>query len=106
MTVYKCINNNKFILNLIFYMYIYFHIYINSVYMLIHSFLNLSVASTKASIIPFSEQLCPASGIICKVDKGNFLCNSQADLAGQTTSYLPCTITVGILAILSQFSSN
>jgi len=82
------------------------YIYFNSVYILIHSFLNLSVASTKASIIPFSEQLCPASGIICKVDKGNFLCNSQADLAGQTTSYLPCTITVGILAILSQFSSN
>ena len=46
--------------------------------------------------VPGSEAECPASEMICRSASGHARCNSQALVIGQTTSYLPCTMTAGI----------
>jgi len=59
-----------------------------------------SVAATNSLAILTSPIECPASATITNLLFGSALCNSQALLAGQTTSYLPWTMVVGISDII------
>lgn len=67
---------------------------------------NLEVASSRWCWMPGSCVLCPAPVTRMYSASGHLRCSSQEVTMGQTTSYLPCTMTHGMWRILSTLSSN